>query len=633
VKPGDDFYRHVNGAWMAKTTIPADRSYFGVVDFVADKAELDVKAILDALSAKPQPAGSSAAKLAAIYGGWMDEAAIEARGVEPLKPLLAEIDAVPDKAALAALLGGIDFTAPFTIFIDADPAAPTAYAVNLGQSGLGMPNRDYYLTTGATYDAYRAAYKTYVAKILELIGDPSPAASADAVIALETMIATIHWTPERQRNVKEAVNPMDLAGLQTLAPSIKWADVFASAGFTGVDRIIVAETTAVRDGAALIASQPLPVWKKYLAFHLASDNADYLPKAFDDASFAFFSKTLNGAEQQRERWKRGVALTQQLMGEAVGETYIARHYPPETGAKVDDLVANLRAAMDERLKTLAWMDEPTRAEALKKLATFEPHVGHPATWRDYAALAIEPGKLFENVRAANAFDWNRQLARFHQPVDRGEWFMNVPEVNAYCYAAPNQIVFPAGILQPPFFDPNADPAVNYGDIGATIGHEMGHGFDDQGREYDDAGLLRNWWTPETDAKFKAATEKLGAQFDSYCPLPDACAKGQLTMGENIGDLGGLEMAYTAYKLSLNGRQAPVIDGYTGDQRFFLSYAQSWMELVRDDALRQLVLTNPHAPAIYRVNGIVRNMDAWYAAFNIQPGDKLYLPPDERVHIW
>jgi endothelin-converting enzyme/putative endopeptidase len=637
VKPGDDFYTYVNGAWLSTFKIPGDRPAYGIANILSDKAEVDVRDILDGFLKDSPPAGSSPAKLAALYSAWMDEAGIEARGPDPLKADLAKIDGLTDKTALLTQMAQVDYSAPFSIGLQADPDDPTKYAVWLGQSGLGMPNRDYYLLTGETYDRYRSAYKTYIAKLFSLMDDKDADKKADAIVALETKMATVAWTPERQRNVKEAVNPMDLAGLQKLAPAVNWSDYLKAAGLPDVKRVIVSETTAIRDGAKLIADEPLDTWKAYLAFHIASDYAQYLPKAFDDARFEFYSKTLRGIETQRDRWKRGVALSESLMGEAVGEAYVAKHYPPETKAKVDELVANLRTAMGERLKTLSWMDDPTRAEALKKLSTFDPRVGYPEKWRDYSNLAVEPGKLYEDVHAAHVFEWNRQVARIDQPVDRTEWVMNVPEVNAYYDPLMNQITFPAGILQPPFFDPNADPAVNYGGIGAVIGHEMGHGFDDQGREFDETGKIRNWWTPDTDTKFKAATDRLAAQFDSYCPLPNTCVKGQLTMGENIGDLGGLEMAYTAYKLSLNGKEAPVIevDGvkYTGDQRFFLSYAQSWLNLYRDDMLRQLVLTNPHAPDIYRTNGAVRNIDAWYDAFGIKEGDKLYLPPDQRVHIW
>jgi hypothetical protein len=454
-----------------------------------------------------------------------------------------------------------------------------------------MPVRDYYLNEGATFDAYRAAYKTYVTKMFELIGDSSPAASANAVVALETELATVHWSPERRRDVQATNNPVDRAGLAAMIRAVDWDVFLPVAGLGAVQNFVVNETTALRDGAALLDTQPVDAWKKYLAFHLASTYASNLPKAFDDADFDFYRRTLAGVEVQRDRWKRGVELIDGLIGEGVGEVYVARFFPPDYKAKMDELVANLVAAMSQRLKRLAWMDDATRAEADKKLATFEPRVGYPVKWRDYSAYAVERGKLFENVRNGTRFDWNRQVARLDEPVDRDEWGMNPQTVNAYYNPLVNQITFPAAILQPPFFDPYADTAVNYGAIGAVIGHEMGHGYDDQGREYDETGRIRNWWTPETNDKFMGAIGKFAEQYNAFCPLEAACVNGNFTMGENIGDLGGLEMAYTAYKLSLGGREAPVIDGFTGDQRFFMAHAQVWRahparrRAARADALR------------------------------------------------
>jgi putative endopeptidase len=405
------------------------------------------------------------------------------------------------------------------------------------------------------------------------------------------------------------------------------------AGLGDVQHFVVNETTALRDGAKLLDTQPVETWKKYLAFHIASEYASYMPAAFDEASFNFFSKALRGVETQRDRWKRGVNLVNNQIGEGVGELYVAKYFPPENKAKMDQLIANLRAAMAERLKTNSWMDESTRAEAAKKLATFDPRIGYPVKWRDYSSLTIEPGKIFENVRNARRFEWDRQVARLNKPVDRTEWGMTPQTVNAYYDPLMNQITFPAAILQPPFFDPNADPAVNYGAIGAVIGHEMGHGFDDQGREFDETGKIRNWWTPETNKKFLAQTDRFAAEYNAFCPLDGVCVNGKLTMGENIGDLGGLEMAYTAYKLSLNGQESTVIDGFTGDQRFFMAHAQVWRGIEREDALRNLVLTNPHSPVAARGSIPERNMDSWYAAFNVKEGDKLFIKPEDRVKIW
>jgi endothelin-converting enzyme/putative endopeptidase len=633
VKPGDDFYRYVNGKWLDTFQIPADRAGYGTGAVVFEKTEADLHAILDELAAsKPSP-GSVEQKVADLYAGWMDEAGIEARGNAPLQPFLAQIDAVKDKAGLMGLVGTVDFQAPFGVSIQPDTADPTRYAVWVGQSGLGMPNRDYYLKKGDKFDAYRAAYAAYVTKVFELIGNKDPSGSAKQVIGIENKIAAVAWTPERQRKVSEVNNPMDLAGLKKLVPTVDWKIVLGGVGLGDAQNFIVTETTAIRDGAKLLDSEPLAAWKAYMTFHFVNSYSTDLPKAFDVAQFEFNSKALLGVEQQRDRWKRGIAVVDGAIGEGLGQIYVRKHFPPETKAKMDALVANLRAALKERLAKLAWMDDATRAQALKKLDAFDPRIGYPDKWRDYSALTIERGKHFENARNARVFEWERNVKRMHEPVDRGEWFMTPQTVDAYYDPSKNQITFPAGILQPPFFDPNADPAVNYGAIGAVIGHEIGHGFDDQGREFDGSGKVRNWWTPETNARFVATTKKLGALYGGYCPLAGACVNGELTMGENIGDLGGLEMAYTAYHLSLNGQQAPVLDGFTGDQRFFLSFAQAWRGKTRDDALRAQMLTDPHSPRTARGTFPERNMDAWYAAFGVKPGDKLYLDPKDRVSIW
>jgi putative endopeptidase len=633
VKPGDDFYRYVNGAWVSTFTMPADKARYGVFDALRDKSEVDVRSLLDELAATPAAAGSVQQKVADLYRSWMDEAAIEARGIDPLKPDLDAIAAARTKTDVVRLMGNIDYAGPVGLYISPDPADPTRYVVNVTQSGLGMPVRDYYLNEGDRFDAYRAAYRAYVTKIFELIGDENPGASAAAVVALETELATVHWSPERQRDVQATNNPVDRAGLAAMIPAMEWDAFLPVGGLRNVQNFVVNETTALRDGAALLDTQPVEVWQKYLAFHLASDHASNLPKAFDDASFDFYRRTLAGVEVQRDRWKRGVQLLDNLIGEGVGEVYVAKFFPPEYKAQMDELVANLVTAMRQRIGELQWMDDATRTEALKKLATFEPRVGYPVKWRDYSAYAVEPGRLLENVRNGRRFEWNREVARLDEPVDRDEWGMNPQTVNAYYNPLVNQITFPAAILQPPFFDPYADPAVNYGAIGAVIGHEIGHGYDDQGREFDETGRIRNWWTPETNERFNAAIARFAEQYNAFCPLEGACVNGNFTMGENIGDLGGLEMAYTAYKLSLNGREAPVIDGFTGDQRFFMAHAQVWRSIQREDALRNQLLTDPHAPAAARGSIPERNMDAWYAAFNVREGDAQYIAPENRVRIW
>jgi putative endopeptidase len=632
-KPGDDFYKYVNGKWTSTFQIPADEARYGVLDALRDKSESDVRALLDALSETPSRPGSVQQKVMDFYRSWMDVATIEARGIGPLRADLDAIRRAANKSDIVALMGRFDYSGPIAFFITADPADPTRYVTNLTQSGLGMPVRDYYINPGARFDAYRSEYRIYATKLLELIGDENPSASSAAIIALESKLAEAHWPRERQREVQAINNPTDRAGLSKMIPAIEWDSMLAAAGLGQVQHFVVREISALHDGAALLDTQPIDVWKKYLAFHVASDYASYLPKSFDDASFAFNSKALRGVEVQRDRWKRGVALLDASIGEGVGELYVARYFPADYKAKIDALVSNLRTAMGERLTRLSWMDDATRSEAMKKLATFDPRIGYPSEWRDYTALTVKPGTLFENVRSAHRFDWERQVARIGHPVDRKEWRMTPQTVNAYYTPLMNQITFPAAILQPPFFDPSADAAVNYGGIGSVIGHEMGHAFDDQGREFDETGKVRNWWTPETNMRFLERTSRLAAQYNAFCPLPGLCVNGKLTMGENIGDLGGLEMAYTAYKLSLKGTDAPVIGGFTGDQRFFMAHTQGWRAVLREDALRNLVLTNPHSPASARGSIPEQNMDAWYAAFNVKEGDRLFIKPGDRVHIW
>ena len=637
VKPGDDFFRYANGQWLKTFQMPDDKARYGAFDALAEKSEQDIKAIIDGFATSPPAAGTSVAKAADFYASWMDEAGIEARGVEPLKPYLEEIRAISDRGSLLKYLAKPYATAPFGIGIEADVTDPKRYAVWMTQAGLGMPDRSYYLDEGDKFKQYRSAYKAYVTRIFELLGEADPARLADSVIAFETQIARGHWTPEELRVPDKAFRALDVADFRKLVPNLDIDAFAAAAGIAKLSNMVAYGDTAITAGAKLIDSAPLNVWKPYLIFHIASDNAAQLPKAFDEASFDFYGRTLSGTPSQRERWKRGVSLLDSAMGEALGQAYAEKFFPAENKAKMEALVSNLNSALKSRLETLEWMDEPTRTEALKKLGNFEVRVGYPNKWRDYSALQIERPRLFENVMAARAFEWNRQISRLAQPVDRDEWGMNAQTVNAYYHPLMNQITFPAGILQPPFFDVNADPAVNYGAIGAVIGHEIGHGFDDEGSAFDDQGVQRDWWSAQTKTSFLAKTTALNAQYATYCPFPDACISGELTTGENIGDLGGLIMAYTAYKQSLQGKPAPVIEvdgvAYTGDQRFFLSWAQVWRSMAREDEVRRRLATDPHSPPEYRVNGVVPNIDEWYAAFDVKEGDRMYLAPSSRVRIW
>jgi putative endopeptidase len=634
VSPGADFFRYVNGHWLDTVEIPEDRSRYGSFDILRERSDDQVHAILDDLAARGDGADALDQKVGAFYAAWMNQTAIEKLGIKPLAPYLAKIKAVEDRAGLLKLFGTVGYASPVGVGTLPDPANPTRYVVAAGQAGLGMPSRDYYLKEGAEYDMFRAAYRDYLIKIQELAGIGDAVAKADRIIALETALAKSQWEPERQRDIKQIYNPMNREQLMELAPEFDWTSWLEASGFGKVDTIIAAETTAITASGKLLETVPVSTWKDYLTAHFISDNADYLPKAFDEAKFSFFSKALRDIPVQKERWKRGVDLVNNHIGEAIGQKYVDRHYPAESQRQMTELVANLTAALGERISKSDWMDEATRGEAQKKLDAFEPRIGYPSKWIDYSPLVVKPDDVLGNVQRAAQFAFEIDLARLPHPVDRELWAMNPQTVNAYYNPLLNQITFPAAILQPPFFDPNADPAVNYGAIGGVIGHEIGHGFDDQGRQFDGTGKLRDWWTKESAEKFEARTKLLGAAYDKFEPVPGVHVNGQLTMGENIGDLGGLEMAYSAYRryVASHGEQ-PEIDGLTGDQRFFLSWAQVWRGKSRENALREQLLTDPHSPPEYRVDGVVPNIDAWYAAFNVTPDSAMYIPPDKRVKIW
>ena len=634
VKPGDDFWAYVNGGWDKRTQIASDRTFVGIDSVLNDQIDKDVRSIIEARAANPQASGQLGQQIGDLCGSWMDTATIEKLGATPLKPHLDRIAAISTRAQLADAFGQVGMPSPFGTFISPSNDDPTRYAVYLVQGGLGMPGRDYYLLTGDKYDGYRAAYLAYVTRIQELAGIPDAEARARRIVDLETAIAKLHWTPEQSRDAKATNNPMKLAELQAYAPNIDWKAYYKALGLDGSQTFIVAQKSAIRDEAKLFAATPVSTWKEWLAYQLVSDYSPYLSSAFDQARFDFYSKTLRDVPVQRDRWKRGVDLVSGALGEAVGQFYVAEHYPPESDRQMGELIANIRASLHDKISDNEWMDAATKKEALAKLASFDPRTGHPKKYLDYSKLEVKRGDLLGNVMRSNMVEWQRLLGYLPNPVDRGLWGMTPQTNNAYYDPSTNQITFPAAILQPPYFDPNADPAANYGSIGATIGHEIGHGFDDQGRLYDASGKLNDWWTKASADAYGAKTAKLVAQYDSYEPIPGTHIKGQLTLGENIGDLAGLEVAYDAYRryVATHG-EPPVIGGLTGDQRFFIAYGYSWETKYRDGYLRGMLLTNPHSPAKYRVNGVVRNMDAWYKAFNVKPGDKMYLPPEQRVRIW
>jgi len=632
VAPGGDFYAYALGRWLQDHPIPADKRGAGYNYDLPDEIELQVRAIVEEVA--KSPTSPVAAKVGDAYAAYMDTAGIEARGTAPLKPWLDRIAAVSSRRALVDLLMTPGYAKPVAIGIDADQDDPTRYTLGIGQGRLGLPSRDYYLLKGEKYDGFRAAYRAYVTKMLGLAGFSDAAARADRVIALETRLAEDQWTPERRRDPVATHNPMDRAGLDKLAPEFDWGPTLAGLGLPDA-RVDVAETTAVAATGKRLADVPLETWKDMLAFRFVSDHADVLPLAFDKARFDFYGRTLSDIPEQRARWKRGVAMLDNSLGEALGQVYVERYWPAATSKLAAELVADVQAAYADKIAAAAWMDAPTRAAAQKKLASFDPRIGHPANWTDYSALKVSRSDPRANAMASSGVEWQLRRSRYPGPVDRGLWEMTPQTVNAYYQPTLNQITVPAAILQPPFFDPAADPAVNYAETGATtIGHELGHGFDDQGRQYDDKGRLRDWWSPATAALYKAKADRLAAQFDAYEPLPGVHIKGRLTLGENLADLGGLETAYATYRryVARHG-EPPVIGGFTGDQRFFLAYAHAWQGKTRDGALRQQLLSDPHSPDKYRVNGIVRNFDPWYTAFGVKPGDAMYLPPAKRVRVW
>jgi endothelin-converting enzyme/putative endopeptidase len=633
VKPGDDFWSYVNGTWNKNTQIAPDLAEAGPFMSLYEKSEKDVRDVVEQLAREPN-SDRLGQKIGDYYASFVDQDAIDAAGTAPLKPYLGEIEAVNTRAQLLALFMKQGFASPIDVSIAPDFKNSTRYTATTGQARLGLPSREYYLDDSAKMKAHRAAYRDYIVTIEKLAGLPGGAAAADRIIALETALSKAQWAAADRRDVDKTYNPMEISQLTRLAPQFDWKPTLADAGLGHAKSVVVQEPSAVAGAGKILASTPLSTWKEWLAFRFVSDHASYLPKAIDDARFAFYSKELNGVQQQRDRWKRGVAAVNGALGEGVGEMYVKTHFPPQAEAEMKELIGNLEDAYRDRISNNGWMDEATRKAALVKLAAFEPRIGHPVKYIDYSSLKVVKGDPLGNAIRAADFDWKLQLKRFPKPVDRSLWEMYPQTVNAYYEPTTNQITFPAAILQPPFFDPNADPAANYGAIGAVIGHEMGHGFDNEGRKFDPHGNMRDWWSAAAAKAFTTRTDALVAQYNGYWPFSDLALNGKLTLGENIGDLSGVEAAYAAYReYTAKHGEPPVIDGLTGDQRFFIAYGQAWQEKQREGAERRQVITDEHSPGKYRVNGVVRNVDAWYKAFNVKPGDKLYLPPDRRVHIW
>ncbi len=635
VSPGDDFFRYANGTWLANTQIPADRTRWGTFDILREKADQDARTIIEEVALAGGQPGSNQQKIADFYNSFLNQEAIDAAGLAPVQPELDRIAALRTHEQVIRFIAepGVAANSPIAIFVGLDERNPNRYICNMVHAGLGLPEREYYRRTDGEFPNLRREYEAHITRLLTLTGQRNAAAQARAIVAVETQIAERHWPIADRRDRSRTYNLKTRAEIRALAPNFPWDAAFDSAGLGGVQEVVISELSAMGPLANLFASTPVSTWKSYLSYHVVRNNAAVLPKNVDDEVFAFFGTTLNGQPQQRERWKRAVQAVNGAMGEAIGEIYVQRHFPPAAKAQMQQLVENLRTAYGQRIDQLTWMSAETKVVAREKLATFRPKIGYPDRWKDYSALEVRSGDAFGNARRQAIFDWNFDLARLPRPTDKDEWFMTPQTVNAYYNPTFNEIVFPAAILQPPFFDPNADPAVNYGAIGGVIGHEMGHGFDDQGAKSDAQGVLRDWWNANDVAAFTQVTDRLVAQYDAFTPLEGINVNGRLTLGENIGDNGGLQVAYHAYTLSRNGAEAPVLEDITGDQRFFLGWAQAWRQNIRDAALRNQVLTDPHSPAVYRCNGTVRNMDTWYAAFNVQPGAALYLAPGDRVTIW
>jgi putative endopeptidase len=633
VTPARSLFEYANGTYMEKLVIPADRSSFGAFNALDELSRDRMRAIIDKAAANKAATGQEA-KVGALYRSFMDETRVNALGARPLAGDLAKVRAARSRDDIARMMGetakgfGQSFFNP-QVYDDAKD--PLKYAVYLSQGGITLPDRDYYLE--AKFEPQRKAYEAYVAKMLGLAGWPNPEANAKAILAMETEVAKVSWTRAESRDDDKTYNPYEVSQLASFASGFNWNAFLAGADLGAARRVIAAQNTAFPKIAAIYGKTDLDTLKAWLAFTTIDQAAPYLAKDFDQARFEFRAKTLSGQPQQQPRWKRGVGVVDNNVGEALGKLYVEAYFPPESKARMEALVGDLRTAMAGRIQKLDWMGPETKQKALEKLAKFNVKIGYPDKWRDYSALQVKDGDLYGNVERAAAFDWNYRVARMNGPVDRAEWEMTPATINAYYSSTKNEIVFPAAILQPPFFDPDGDAAINYGGIGAVIGHEITHGFDDQGRKSDGDGRLSEWWSKADEEKFTVQAERFGKQYSATEILPGSKINGELTMGENIADLGGLLMALDAYHLSLKGQPAPVIDGLTGDQRVFLGWAQVWRGKYRDEYMKQILVSDPHSPPVARVDIPVRNIDAFYEAFGVKPGDPMYIPPEQRVRIW
>lgn len=638
IRPQDDFYRFVNGQWLTDTNIPADRSNYGTFALLEDGAEQDLRTILDEAAAAQAPAGSDVQKVGDLYASYLDEATIEARGLAPIAGELKRIDELKTKQDVARYIGysqRIAVMHPFAYYVSVDRKNSSQYTGVIAQSGLGMPDRDYYSSSDERLKDIREKYQIYVKDLLAAADTPKAESVAQKIVTIETQLAKSHWTRVQNRDAQKTYNRYEVAALPKLMPGFDWNAFFAGAQIP-VDRtqaLVVVQPSYFEALGKLIATTPVADWRGYFRYKLLSTYAPDLPARFTQLHFDFTQRTVSGIEQVKPRWKRAVDTVDGGMGELVGKMYVERHFSPDAKQRVDELVGNLLAAYARGIDSLEWMTPATKQKAHAKLERLTTKIGYPSQWSDWSQLEIRRDDLIGNEMRVSTVVFDRNLGKLGGPIDRTEWFMTPQTVNAYYNPPTNEIVFPAAILQPPFFNVAADDAINYGAIGAVIGHEISHGFDDQGRRYDGTGNLNDWWAPEDNAEFTRRAKQLGAQYNALSPLSGLFVNGDLTMGENIADVAGLAMAYRAWQVSLRGKPAPVIDGYTGEQRFFIGWAQGWARKYRDDELRRRLLTDPHSPSEYRTNNVVSNLPEFHAAFDVKPGDKMYKAPADRVRIW
>lgn len=636
VAPGNNFTAYVNGTWMKNTKIPSDKASYGVGAMVNDKAQEDVKEIIEN-AAKGNPAdGSDEQKIGDFYESYMNTKVRDSIGLSPLNAEFKKIDAIAsgkDLASYFAYANKIGYMVPFNLSVVEDLKDPRKYMLYTWQGGLGLPDREYYSLKDAKSADIRAKYVAHIEKMLTLAGIPDAKTKSAQIMALETLIASKQMKKEETRNMAGLYNSFPIKNLSTLTPDFDWNTLLTEAGVKNHDTLIISQVAYTKDLNAILKNMPLDTWKNYLKWGAVTSSATSLNTALDQENFNFYAKILYGVKEQKPQWRRAVDVVNGNLGEVVGKLYVEKHFPPAAKERMLKLVGNLLKAYETSIKELDWMGAETKKQALEKISKFTPKIGYPDKWRDYSKLKIEKNDLFGNEKRSTEFEYNRTFNKLGKPVDRTEWGMTPQTVNAYYNPSMNEIVFPAAILQPPFFDMTADDAVNYGGIGAVIGHEIGHGFDDQGSTFDGTGAMRNWWTAKDQSEFKKRTSALKAQYSGFKVFSDLNVNGDFTLGENIGDLGGLSIALKAYNTSLNGKPAPVMDGFTGEQRVFLGWAQVWLNKSRDEALRNQVGTDPHSPAKFRVNGVVRNIPEFYTAFNVKPTDSLYLAPEKRVKIW